>query len=255
MLGEFALHQEGPTWTSTFVTALGTLDVDEKTARQTVARSAARGLLEAEKVGRRTRWHLTPRAVKLLTEGSKRIYTFRTQQLEWNSEWVVLVVAIPEARREARYSLKVQLGWAGFAPLSAGVWICPWAERESEAQKVLTDLNLESVAHLFVGNLTNNEDPVTLAAQTWNLPEVEKVYDEFQEAHANDSPENEESAFVALTKLINDWRRIPLIDPDLPSELLPEDWVGNRAAHLFHNLHNRWRDQSAIWWKAQNARD
>ena len=71
VLGEFAVQRDSPIWTNAFINALGALGVDEKTVRQTLARSSAKGLLDPEKVGRRTRWHLTPRARNLLAK--KRI--------------------------------------------------------------------------------------------------------------------------------------------------------------------------------------
>jgi phenylacetic acid degradation operon negative regulatory protein len=36
--------------------------------------------------------------------------------------------------------------------------------------------------------------------------------------------------------VLTDWRRLPYLDPGLPAELLPEGWIGIRAADLFFAL-------------------
>lgn len=252
ILGEFALEQKDPTWTAAFVKALGALDIDEKTARQTLGRSSNRGLLRSEKVGRRTRWHLTDRAQSLLKEGSQRIYSFHTNQHHWDGNWIVILVAIPESRRDARYNLRVKLGWAGFAPLSAGTWICPWTDREHEAQIVLSELGLNTVSHTFIGKLSESETPSELAQEAWDLPSVEAVYEEFQATHQNNNPTTPEEKFIALTRMVNEWRRLPLMDPDLPPALLPKNWSGDAAAKLFHQLHDLWKPDAAQWWHQIN---
>lgn len=252
ILGEFVLEQKNPTWTAAFVKALSALGIDEKTTRQTLGRSSTRGLLKSEKVGRRTRWHLTNRAQILLQEGSQRIYSFHTGQHKWDGNWIVIFVAIPESRRDARYNLRVKLGWAGFAPLSAGTWICPWADREREAQIVLSELGLNTVSHTFIGKLSESEIPSELAQEAWDLPSVEVVYEEFKTTHQNSSPAAPDEKFVALTRMVNEWRRLPLLDPDLPPALLPKNWSGDAAAKLFHQLHALWKPEAAQWWNQIN---
>ncbi|NNN20294.1 MAG: PaaX family transcriptional regulator [Acidimicrobiaceae bacterium] len=249
ILGEFAVFQDGPIWTNAFIAGLGALGVDEKTVRQTLARTSAKGLLEPEKIGRRTRWHLTLRARTLLREGSQRIYSFHTKEREWDKRWIIILIAIPEARRDARYSLRVKLGWAGFALLNAGVWICPWTDRLSEAESVLEELSLQEVAHIFVGSLSDLDEQIYLAAEAWDIPAVEAAYEHFEINHFRNIPQSDEEAFVQLTRLVNDWRRLPLLDPDLPTELLPTEWVGNKAARDFLELHNLWKPRASDFWR------
>jgi phenylacetic acid degradation operon negative regulatory protein len=71
ILGEFVLPAGGSAWTSAFIDVLGRLGIEEKTTRQALMRTASAGWLAAERVGRRTIWHLTPAAVQLLTEGTE----------------------------------------------------------------------------------------------------------------------------------------------------------------------------------------
>jgi hypothetical protein len=71
VLGEFVLPRGGEVWTGTLVTALGTLGVEEKSARQALSRTAAEGLLEPARHGRRVRWSLTGAGDRLLREGTE----------------------------------------------------------------------------------------------------------------------------------------------------------------------------------------
>ena len=59
ILGEYVLPRERPPWTSTIVEALNTDGVEEKAARQALARTAADGWITSERDGRRVRWTLT----------------------------------------------------------------------------------------------------------------------------------------------------------------------------------------------------
>jgi phenylacetic acid degradation operon negative regulatory protein len=38
--------------------------------------------------------------------------------------------------------------------------------------------------------------------------------------------------------LVHEYRSSPYVDPNLPRELLPDDWLGERATHLFQQYHN-----------------
>src|ERR1700760_1230834 len=60
VMGEFLLPSGGAAWTSVFIEVLSLLGTEPGTTRQALARTAAAGWLEAERVGGGTRWQLTP---------------------------------------------------------------------------------------------------------------------------------------------------------------------------------------------------
>src|SRR2546423_141155 len=76
VLGEFVLAHGAAAWTQTLVDGLGVLHVEEKNARQAIARVAEQGFVASERAGRRARWRLTPSGVELLRTGTDRIYGF-----------------------------------------------------------------------------------------------------------------------------------------------------------------------------------
>src|SRR2546421_3858308 len=73
VLGEFVLPRGEPVWTQVLVDVLGRLGVEPKSARQALARTAAEGLLESDRAGRRVRWSLTEQGRRLLSDGAARI--------------------------------------------------------------------------------------------------------------------------------------------------------------------------------------
>src|SRR5215471_15743066 len=153
LLGEFVLPGDGIAWTSAVLATFDRLGVAEKATRQALMRTSNAGWLTSEKVGRRTRWLLTPAATRMLTEGARRIYSFGPARA-WDSQWVLVQVRIPEAGRRARHVVRTRLSWAGFGSLGPGLWISPHAAREQEAMRVLCDAEVASGAHVFVARRT-----------------------------------------------------------------------------------------------------
>ena len=111
MLGEFVLPDGRPVWTAALIDLLAALDVAEKAARQAIMRTADSGWIEASRVGRETRWSLTPAGTRLLREGTARIYGFAADERPWDGRWLL--------RRSASRRTTGRCG-SGCAPGSAG---------------------------------------------------------------------------------------------------------------------------------------
>ncbi|MCO6008005.1 hypothetical protein NE236_23790 [Actinoallomurus purpureus] len=142
MFGEYVLPQGQPVWTSTLLYVLGGLEIEEKSTRQALNRLAAEGWIVADRVGRRVRWALTEHGRALLSEGAERIYSFGRERDSWDGRWLVLLVSVPEARRDLRHQLRTRLTWAGLGSPMAGVWISPHASRIGvRAANVFKDLH------------------------------------------------------------------------------------------------------------------
>jgi phenylacetic acid degradation operon negative regulatory protein len=250
VLGEFVLPVGGRVWTAALLDALGALGVEERTARQAVWRSAERGLLQSERIGRRPRWALSDAARRLLTEGTRRIYSLHREPRPWDGRWLLLYVSVPESQRDLRHRMRTRLGWVGFASFGSGTWVSPWIDREIEAREVLDDLGLASAAKSFIAKPGGIGDVNEMVSSTWPLGEIAAGYDAFLERFGTAPPtETGYDAFVNQVRLVHEWRRFPFLDPDLPGDLLPRDWSGYRAAELFHRLHEQWRSSAWAWWR------
>ncbi len=173
VLGEFVLPTGGTAWTSAFIEVFAQLGIEEKAIRQALARTAADGWISPERVGRRTRWCLTPAGDRLLTEGTERIYAFASSQPGWDGRWLLVLARVPESDRSARHVLRTRLSWAGLGSPAPGVWVTTHTERQDEVEQVLPPGSQVFVAEHRGGELAD------LVAQSWDLPAIEQKYEQF----------------------------------------------------------------------------
>ena len=249
LLGEFVLPGGGTAWTSAALAVFARLGIEEKTTRQALMRTAASGWLDAEKVGRRTRWRLTASAQKMLTEGADRIYSFTGPGESWDGRWLLVYARIPESDRHARHVVRSRLSWAGFGSLGGGLWISPHPDREAEAIGVLREAGVADDAHVFVARRSGLADVQAMVAAAWDLGAIEDRYEEFIEEFRATAPAD---VLARQIELVHAWRRFPALDPVLPRELLPARWSGLEAARLFADRHQRWSDDARQEWKRLN---
>ncbi|MGP4016968.1 PaaX family transcriptional regulator [Saccharopolyspora sp. 5N708] len=253
VLGEFVLPRSQPVWTATLVEALAMFDIEEKSARQALSRTAAEGWLESQRHGRRVRWSLTPQGRGLLTEGAERIYGFGRDERDWDGNWVVLLVSVPESKRDLRHRLRTRLTWAGFGSPTPGVWVSPDPRREAEAKQIVAELVPESAAMSFIAGYGQIGDEAELVARSWDLSEVERRYAEFIDEFTGLNPGRD--VLHAQIRLVHEWRRFPFLDPRLPLRLLPPNWNGIKAAQLFHDEHDAWWPASQQHWDELLAKE
>ncbi|MGI5458750.1 PaaX family transcriptional regulator [Streptomyces sp. CA-249302] len=249
VLGEYVLPRGRPVWTSALVESLALFGVEEKSARQALARTAAEGWLASERVGRRVRWALTPPGRRLLTEGAQRIYDFGSGERSWDGTWLVVLVSVPETKRDLRHRVRTRLSWAGFGSPEPGVWITPHADRETEALAVLKELQLADGAMSFTATYGALGSEAAMVARAWDLSEVEARYEAFIDEFTGLHPADGDAALHALTLLVHEWRRFPFLDPRLPPKLLPTGWSGAKATALFHGRHAEWSGAGERRWE------
>lgn len=244
VLGEFVLPAGGSAWTSTFIQAFGRLGIEEKAIRQALARTGADGWITPERHGRRTRWWLTPAGDQLLTEGTKRIYAFAGSQGDWDGSWLLVLARVSESDRSTRHLLRTRLSWAGLGSPAPGIWITTHADRIAEVEDVLRQVGVTD-RQIFTAEHRGGGDLETLVGQAWDLPGIERQYEEFLAEFASPSSLD---PLTRLTELVHAWRRFPSIDPGLPARLLPAGWSGARAAKLFAARHARWSPDAMMQW-------
>jgi phenylacetic acid degradation operon negative regulatory protein len=245
VLGEFVLPNGGTAWTSALIDAIARLGVEEKNVRQALMRTAADGWLTPERVGRRTRWRLTPAAEEMLTEGTARIYGFTGTADQWDGQWLLALARVPETDRPARHRLRTRMTWAGFGSPEPGVWISPHTDRIAEARRLLA----EADARVFVARQAEGYDDASMARQAWDLGGLEEEYEEFLSTFSA-MPAGD--AIGDLIGLVHSWRRFPWVDPMLPAVLLPQPWRGSQAVALFAQRHEEWTRAAQDAWAAIN---
>jgi phenylacetic acid degradation operon negative regulatory protein len=255
VLGEFVLPGGRPVWTATFLDALALLGVEEKAVRQALARSAAEGWLAGERHGRRTSWRLTPSGRRLLTDGTERIYGFGRPVRDWDGQWLLVLASVPETNRRLRHLLRTRLSWNGLGNLSPGVWVSPHPEREQDVREVLREIGVADSSTIFAGRLGDLGEARRVAGQAWQLDQIAPLYERFLDAVRELGPGGDAETFAAHSRLVQEWRRFPFLDPGLPPELLPADWSGTRAYELFRERHASWHPAAVRHWRGLTQRN
>jgi phenylacetic acid degradation operon negative regulatory protein len=253
IIGEFTAGHGGSMWTSTVVDALATLDINERNARQAVARLADEGLLQPERHGRRTRWHLTSAGQRLLSVGTARIYGFGLTDAEWDGQWLVVLASVPEEQRAKRHQLRSQLAFAGFGFIAPGIAVSPHVDREAAANSVLAELDLPEPAAVFIARTGTMLPDRELIRRAWDLETLGARYLEFIDEFEPRQPSTDTARFSALVELVHEWRRFPFGDPEIPDVLLPETWPGRRAKQLFDARHATWSAAATAWYLTTEA--
>src|SRR5919198_1862752 len=219
LLGEYVLPASGSAWQETLIGALEALEHKAPAARRALARSVTAGWLRTERHGRRSRVHLTAPTAEMLRSGAERIYSFG-EPWDWDGHWLLVVLRVPEERREVRHQLRTRLAWAGFGSLGGGLWISPHVGRESELREMAAG---EPAAELlsFRAELGALGAPERLIAEAWELEEVADSYRDFVARFARLRPKTPQAVFRAQTLLVHHWRKFPFLDPDPPQAPLP----------------------------------
>ena len=210
-------------------------------ARSAIARLARRGVLEAEKKGRRTFYRLAPTAAHTLEQNQRRVVEFGTGDRAWDGLWTSVMFSVPEEQRDLRYVIRTRLRWLGYAPLYDSVWVSPHAD---------PDQTVELLQGLDVANATVLRSKVMYAAHggdplsAWDIAAIGARYEEFiaEFAPLLDRAEHGRvgaaEALVARSHAKESWRELISVDPELPGSLLPQGWPVRRARHLFVGIYD-----------------
>ena len=237
--GLYARRDGGWLSVATLIRLLADLGIDESAVRSAISRLKRRGILQSRRYGGAAGYQLSAEALSILREGDARI--FRRRRATASDGWVLAVFSVPEAERHRRHVLRSELTRLGFGMVAPGVWIVPAHPQDTTAD-TLRRLGLDGYADLFRADHLAFGDPAAKIRRWWDLDELERHYESFIDAHEpllrafESGAPSEQEAFAGYVRVLTDWRRLPYLDPGLPAELLPGDWVGIRAADLFFTL-------------------
>ena len=237
--GLYARHDGGWLSVATLIRLLADLGIDEPAVRSAISRLKRGGILQSRRNGGSAGYQLSAGALAILREGDARI--FRRRRATSADGWVLAVFSVPESERHRRHVLRSELTRLGFGMVAPGVWIVPAHPQDSTAE-TLRRLELDAYADLFRADHLAFGDPAAKVRRWWDLDELERHYESFNRAHEpvlrafEAVPPGEQEAFAGYVRALTDWRRLPYLDPGLPAELLPEEWIGIRAAELFFAL-------------------
>jgi phenylacetic acid degradation operon negative regulatory protein len=107
---------------------------------------------------------------------------------------------------------------------------------------MLRRLGIDGYADLFRADRVAFGDVAGKVRQWWDFDLLDRLYSRFLDTHGpvlrrwRSRPAGQREAFADYVRVLTDWRQLPYLDPGLPAELLPADWIGVRAAELFFTL-------------------
>jgi len=261
LLGDYWWQRTESLPSAAIVGLLAEFGVSDSAARAALSRLTRNGLLVTSRNGRRTFVRLSQRAADVLDDGGRRIFSFGATPAPWDGMWSLVAFSIPEEHRSARDELRKELRWLGFAPLYDGLWVCP-RDHAGDVMARLKDLGistatafrataLPAVTAVGAGDAADGDAAegdgaagttlvtADIPARAWDLSGLRDRYQEFTEFAGllRDQTVAGEittaDALVARTRVMNEWRAFPAMDPDLPYELLPPAWPRAAARDLF----------------------
>ena len=251
--GLYARHDGGWLSVATLIRLLADLGIDEPAVRSAISRLKRRGILQSRRYGGAAGYQLSAGALAILREGDARI--FRRGRATPADGWVLAVFSVPESERHRRHVLRSELTRLGFGMVAPGVWIVPAHPQDTTAE-TLRRLELDAYADLFRADHLAFGDLAAKVRQWWDLDELERHYESFIRAHEpalralGSGPAGGPEAFAGYVRVLTDWRRLPYLDPGLPAELLPDGWIGIRAAGLFFALRERLEEPARAYVRA-----
>ena len=225
------------------VSLLGQFGVNERLVRTYVFRLGKEGWLVAKRQGRRSVYSLTPNGMLQFQRAYKRVYS--DQYRQWDGSWTL--VCMPPRRHAGPVWAKLEheLAWEGFGKIAPNVFGHP-----SPGLRALRELldSLQLSNRVFVLSARSLDVFATLPLtklidESWDLQNLEKGYREFSRrfapfGNAHPAPKLTRSeSFIVRTLLIHWFRRVTLHDPQIPAEMLPDQWPGHFAYELCHSIY------------------
>ncbi|SEL30015.1 PaaX family transcriptional regulator [Streptacidiphilus jiangxiensis] len=240
--GEFVRRIGGWISIADLIALMAQLDVDSSSVRSATSRLKKTGTLVQERgKGIGIGYRLAPEMEAVFDEGDRRIFA-GLEPASLDDGWVVAVFSVPESERAQRHQLRARLTRLGFGNAAPGVWLAP-ARLLADTRSVLERDGLSPYVHLFTSAYAGFAELRAAVATWWDFPAIEAQYAEFTDAYrllADDLRQGPEpdpvEAFREYVPLLTEWRRLPYLDPGLPSELLPADWNAVGARRLFADL-------------------
>ena len=240
VFGDAIAPRGGNVWLGSLIAVMADFGISERLVRTSVFRLARDGWLQSEQVGRRSYYSLTAEGRVRFEQATHRIYAVPAGS--WDGRWCLLLLSGLDT--SAKDVARKELGWLGFAQLSANILAHP-APDLADLDLAIERIGVAKQLVVLEGQPIRNESGMqTLAHNGWRLSEINERYEAFlrmfrplMKAIRSAKTIDEKQAFMVRTLLIQEYRKVLLRDPQLPPSLLPADWKGSAAYQLCRNLY------------------
>lgn len=173
--------------------------------------------------------------LEITSRGQRRLESILPKyekKIKWNGNWYIVAYDIPESKKWLRDILRNKLTDLGFGELHKSLYICPY-NFLGDVEKIVNEYNLSGYTLLAISNKLGREPSQDLAERIWKLNEINEDYEKYLWELKSKKLSPKEAIFKYLIILEQ--------DPQLPSELLPDDWKGDEAYKIYRKI--VWKDK------------
>ena len=238
LFGDVVRPAGGDAWLTTLTSCMGALGFSPQATRTALHRMAAEGWVAPTRSGRFSAYRLTELGVERLEEAATRIYRMRA--VEWDGRWRLLVLGSATVDS----AIIRELQWSGHGRLAPDLWVTPHRQGPG-LDRLLDTSGLAASALRFD---TTNVDPTAdarIVATAWDLRELRNAHATFIRTWRKAAaPADPQEAFAVRIRLVHHWRSFLFLDPGLPTDLLPADWLGDDAVAVFRSLYEAVDEQA-----------
>lgn len=227
-LSFFGARRGGALPGSWFVEALAPLGVGEPAVRQTLYRMEKSGALEARRAGRVKLYAPSPPTRAVMEAGRARM--LGADESGWDGQWTVIHFRFPAAEWQLRDRLREVLMVEGFGALDPGLYLHP-RDRAARVAAAAREAGVEDRLFIVRGHHREGGEARRLVHDLWDIAGIRGRYHTFLERFEAVDPGalSDFEAFAVRFAAVFQFFRITWDDPELPLELLPDDWPGSRA--------------------------
>ena len=207
-------------------------------ARTAISRLSRRGVLESSRDGRYSSYRLSSAAFSNLSAGGAWIAGFATRAYPWDGFWTLVSFSFPQEERSQRRALRGQLRWLGYAPLYDALWVSPDAPNPTVKDQLTTitrgTMTMFRARHVELATETDRS-PI----DAWDIDAIADRYNSFIRRWKPLLPRirsrklSGAAAVQSRTEIMDAYRQFPIIDPQLPIELMPARWPREDARAVF----------------------
>jgi len=156
----------------------------------------------------------------------------------WDRKWRMVLVDIPEQKRRLRDKFSAKLKEMGFARMQNSVYISVHDVLDG-VQKLGQKIGIkENIKTMLVENI-DIPDQKQFVQNLWNLTELNQMYKEFIDNNKNGYKNNQLNSDIlkyGLRRTKYQYLNILHLDPILPKELLPSNWIGYEAEKTWRQM-------------------
>lgn len=245
LFGEYVGEHE-QVWSGGLVNLLQDLGFSAAGARVAINRVCLRKLLTSQREGRYIFYASAPRLLAVIEEGRHHTFSAKSDPA-WDGSWTIVLYQGADAHktegdRADRGRLGRWLTLRHFGVIQEGIWIAAGGDNR-ELNRLISRLGMEGQVLSLNVSFNDHGEVRNVVHRAWNLELLSSLYGmflaKFEPVYEalNQKGVSPLDAFVIRTRLIDMFRKMATIDPNLPDSVLEIEWRRKAALDLFYAMH------------------